>query len=390
MNPNPTYFISGRTSGFQQWKEKLSPDKEIHKLLVHRDDQLDIYLEQIRFKEGQFPSRFHMVLESRFAGATIDLSPYDCHLQAIVDSKRFILAPTPETTLIIKAADGNTQVNVQDDVDIPLIIQIGSGNSSVKTGSGITEVFTGTGDFHIEVGKGLAFIKSDSANCRITGHILIDNPHASGTYARSQPGDERFAAPLEPPFDTLANSTFEVAGSDTFKQAVDNHLIFLRHTHCGQQLLAELARRSGIKITETEGVTQFEVHVTDPTDEDHHLQRNSQGQWVAGWPAEGGNLALNLTRSDSDNLPLLDFYRCLCEAYNAFNGTTMPDSIATETYDLRLIQVARANLQAIGLAAGISYDFDNDPSTPPTETNPSQFTENGLRLELGLQPRHYY
>ncbi|BBH45021.1 M91 family zinc metallopeptidase [Pseudomonas sp. KU43P] len=390
MNPKPTYFISGRTSGFRQWRETLTQGKTVHKMLVHRDDQLDIYLEQIWLEAGRGPSRFHMVVESRFAGTTIDISTRDCHLAASVDGKPFILAPTPEQTLILKAPDGNTKIRVHDDVETPVIIQIGNGNSSIKTGSGVTEVFSGAGDMRIEAGKGLAFIKSDSANCHITGHVLIDNPHGSGTYARSQPGDERFAGPLSPPYDTLANATFTVEGSDTFKQAVDNHLVFLRHTHCGHQLLAELAKRAWITIRETNRATRFEVQITDPSDEGHHLQQNPQLAWESGWPAEGGYLEFNLTRSDSDNLPLLDFYRCLCEAYNAFSGTTMPGSMTTETYDYRQLEVSRAKLQAIGLAAGIFYDFDKNPETPPTDTNPPQFTENGLRLELGLQPRRHY
>ncbi|PRW83117.1 type I secretion protein, partial [Pseudomonas fragi] len=36
------------------------------------------------------------------------------------------------------------------------------------------------------------------------------------------------------------------------------------------------------------------------------------------------------------------------------------------------------------------FDFDNDPSTPPTNTNPAWATENGLADELGTSLRERY
>ncbi|MBZ3662276.1 M91 family zinc metallopeptidase [Pseudomonas monteilii] len=390
MNPKPTYFISGRTSGYTQRKNTATPDKTLHHLIEYSDDQQEIYLEQVLLDGNRIPARHHMVIESRTAGANIEISTYDCHLRAVVNGKRFILAPTPHQTLILKTKDGGTKISVADDVQIPLIILAGAGRNTIKTGGGVTEVFTESNTIDITVGTGLTFINSASADLILTGHVLIGNPHGSGLYARGKPGDERFQAPLAAPLDSLASATFEIKGSISFTQAVNNHLTFLRHTACGQRLLTQLARRSWIRISETRTATRFEVHVSDPTENDHYLQQNERMQWVSGWPAEGGDLALNLARSDSENLPLLDFYRCLCEAYNAFKGTTVPGSQTIETFDYREVQVNAAQLQAIGLETGVFYDFDNDPATPPTDTNPSPFTENALRLELGLPPRLYY
>ncbi|WP_438281353.1 M91 family zinc metallopeptidase [Pseudomonas alabamensis] len=390
MNPNPTYFISGRTSGYAQWKETFSAEQTLHRLLEYRDDKLDIYLEQVWNKDGQTPTRHHMVLESKTPGAIIDVTSYDCHLLAVINGRRFVLAPTPAQTLIINTVDGPTRINVADEVNTPVLIQTENGSSSIKTGGGITEVFTGKGDIDITVGQGLAFILSASDTCRIQGNVLIDNPHGSGVYARQRPGDARFEAPLAPSLATLAQHTFHIKGDARFVQTVENHLTFLRHTRCGQQLLTQLAKRSWIQVSETPHATRFDVSVSDPSEEDHHLQQDAQGQWTAGWPAEGGYLALNLTRSDSDNLPLLDFYRCLCEAYNAFTGTTIPGLATVDTYDYRAVEVAKAHLQAIGLETDVFYDFDQNPATAPTDTNPSPFTENALRVELGLPRRRYY
>ncbi|MCF4989048.1 hypothetical protein GIW60_06450, partial [Pseudomonas gessardii] len=46
--------------------------------------------------------------------------------------------------------------------------------------------------------------------------------------------------------------------------------------------------------------------------------------------------------------------------------------------------------QAVGLQTNESFDFDRDPSTPPTFTNPKPFTENGLREEMGEPLRTAY
>ncbi|WP_336333068.1 M91 family zinc metallopeptidase [Pseudomonas putida] len=390
MHPNPIYFISGRTSGFQQWADTSTEGKAVHRFYEYRDDKVDVLLEQVWFDQGQTPGKHHMVIQSHASAIDIDISTYDCHLKAKVGNKTFILAPTPRQTLIIRTANGEANIRVAEEVETPMIIQTSDGNARIATGGGITEVFTGSGDAQINVGQGLTFINSDSSSSRIEGHILVDDPHESVVYARNQADDARFEQPLAAPLDTLANSTFDIQGSDTFKQAVHNHLAFLRHTHCGQQLLTELAKRSWIRITDTQRATHFDVYISDPTDSNHYLRRNSQLDWVPGWPAEGGDLAFNLTRSDSDNLPLLDFYRCLCEAYSAFNGTTVPGSTVIRTIDRREIQVDNAHLQAIGLPSGLLYDFDKNPDKAATDTNPPPFNENALRMELELPVRTYY
>ncbi|QHG66346.1 M91 family zinc metallopeptidase [Pseudomonas putida] len=390
MHPNPIYFISGRSSGFQQFIDPATEDKDIHKFYEYRDEKLDILLEQVWFEQGQIPGKHHMVIESHEPGIDIEITTYDCHLMAQVGTKLFVLAPTRRQTLIIRTADGSGSIKVAKDVKTPVIIQAGNGNKRIDTGGGITQVFSGTGDTQINVGQGLTFIKGAEQRSRITGHILVDDPHDSVIYARNQPGDARFEQPLDAPLDTLGSDTFRVLGSDTFKEAVQNHLKFLRHTRCGQRLLEELTKRSWIKIIESQKITHFDVYISDPTDSDHHLSKNSSLEWVSGFPAEGGELWFNLTHSDSDNLPLFDFYRCLCEAYNAFNGTTVPGTTQIKTIDRRQITVARAQLQAIGLPTGLFFDFDENAQTPPTDTNPSPFNENALREELGLSGRAYY
>ena len=45
----------------------------------------------------------------------------------------------------------------------------------------------------------------------------------------------------------------------------------------------------------------------------------------------------------------------------------------------------------MGLPCGVEpFDFDKDPATPPTTTNPKPYSENGMREELGLPLRKTY
>ncbi|CAM2805085.1 Effector protein [Pseudomonas gessardii] len=55
------------------------------------------------------------------------------------------------------------------------------------------------------------------------------------------------------------------------------------------------------------------------------------------------------------------------------------------------LRVKNAEYQAVGLPTKTRpFDFDNDPSTPPTTTNTSPFTENALREEMGIPLRDRY
>ena len=63
-------------------------------------------------------------------------------------------------------------------------------------------------------------------------------------------------------------------------------------------------------------------------------------------------------------------------------------SEASADGDRARIQLSNEELQTLGLPTSAEpFDFDNDPDTVPTTTNPEPFSENGLRKELGLLPR---
>ncbi|MNN09483.1 hypothetical protein D3C81_1223650 [compost metagenome] len=112
MHPNPVYFISGRTSGFEQWPGTSVDGRAVHRFYEYRDTKVDVLLEQLWFDEGQIPGRHHMVIDSLAPAVDIDISAYDCHLMAKVGNKTFVLAPTRRQTLIIRTAKGEANVQV--------------------------------------------------------------------------------------------------------------------------------------------------------------------------------------------------------------------------------------------------------------------------------------
>lgn len=60
--------------------------------------------------------------------------------------------------------------------------------------------------------------------------------------------------------------------------------------------------------------------------------------------------------------------------------------------DLRLLltsPMGQKRLSTLVSRSAAPFDFDADPTTSPTTTNPEAFSENGLRKELGLSPPPY-
>lgn len=96
--------------------------------------------------------------------------------------------------------------------------------------------------------------------------------------------------------------------------------------------------------------------------------------------------------------PLLALYHEMTHAYNGATGTFIPGerSIigadgAPLIIDGEPVIVKNAEYQAVGLPSnGTPFDFDNNPKTAPTTTNPTPFTENAIREEMGLPLRDRY
>lgn len=109
-------------------------------------------------------------------------------------------------------------------------------------------------------------------------------------------------------------------------------------------------------------------------------------------PSYGGKIWYNTTDVRPGTPSLINLFHELCHAYNHVSGPLLRGSSLDGIDGLKpRAEVDNSELQAVGLPTGAApFDFDRDPSTPPTTTNPPAFSENGLRRELGLPPRKQY
>lgn len=86
--------------------------------------------------------------------------------------------------------------------------------------------------------------------------------------------------------------------------------------------------------------------------------------------------------------PISVLYHEMAHAYNEVTGSVFKGK--TKINDGPKGLEDNIERQAVGLWTNESFDFDGDPSTPPTFTNPKPFTENGLHEEMGEPLRKAY
>lgn len=114
---------------------------------------------------------------------------------------------------------------------------------------------------------------------------------------------------------------------------------------------------------------------------------------VAGAAADQGMIFYYPSESNrkTNASPIAQLYHEMAHAWNGANGTFLSGSSDPLPELPERPGPENSELQAIGLPTNAPpFDFDNDPSTPPTSTNPAPFTENALNLEMGKPPRTGY
>lgn len=319
-------------------------------------------------------------------------------------------------------------------------IETGEGNDVVNAiGSGVMTVYTGKGDDFVRGGAGRCYIETGEGNDIAIGgeqHSIISGGDGDDLLYAGQGsnalysglGDNAFAGlkpndkahSIEPvttvsegvlvPANTqndatsfidnqvskidaqsLASSGLVIQGAPAFVERVTDDLKMLLGSTYGQQLLAALSKsihasQKPITIVELKridnGMYQPALLMASP-----YIAGGS-----AGWGAFGGTVYYNPAHQKDESVPLASLYHELCHAYNYVTGTifsgTGPDP---QQPHMPPAQADNAELQVVGLPASVEpFDFDNDPLTPPTRTNPVAFTENGIREELGLPSRKSY
>ena len=345
---------------------------------------------------------------------------------------------------ITSAGSGNTRIDAgtgDDHVDLSQSsgrndVFGNSGNDGIVGGSGADVLYGGDGDDVIDGGDGTNYLEGGEGNDEFDaseGKNMVsggkgDDSVVSGSsqgnnvylgagddtvdgvtgsdkvYAESAVDQVNFAAGqtdngqvvVNVEVDASLGSSITIEGSDTFRQRVEADLEFLRNSPVGQKMLAaidsadpelknpdsdhtvvirELAREeNGYASPAADGVTWGDVQISN------------------GAPGRGTQTFMNYNpyfHMDEFPAPIVVLQHELAHDYNFATGTMQPGTYRGTGPDNG--RVPNSERQAVGLETSApAYDFDGDPSTPPTTSNPVYLTENGMRAELGLPSRDSY
>ncbi|NWA82181.1 hemolysin [Pseudomonas sp. D2002] len=192
---------------------------------------------------------------------------------------------------------------------------------------------------------------------------------------------------------------FSIQGTPDDKQRIEDDFELLRSSPIGQQMLAEMdtaARRNGAPVqVKRSDRSQFDYDRNKPspppnqkvpeTPDEYHIHNGTRGRSATDSIIGYGTAnSLNPARHGS---PIVGFYHEMAHAYNAVTGSFLPGTTKEHT----TVDTPNYERQAVGLPTGAQpFDFDNDPRTPPTSTNPTPFTENAIREEMGHTRRESY
>lgn len=264
--------------------------------------------------------------------------------------------------------------------------------------SGHTVMNGGLGDDLLQ-GKSLATFYAGAGNDKIESNHRFDS-----IYAKPSDSVQKHPDNIVNPINYLHVGAIgiKVEGSPEFKQRVQDDLKMLRSSPTGQKMLQFLDSKAAVngvplKIFEVEsrdnsyyyGHNPSEMKLTEEGRESEYAETSDFGfiqNEKSGTPDRGGELGYNRSYiSFKPNLimgPHNFLYHELSHAWNGMNGTRQPDYNFVES---------NVELQAVGLPTNKpDFDYDNDPKTPFTNTNPAPFNENALRKEMREPMRESY
>ena len=354
----------------------------------------------------------HTTLLTGEGDDTIKITSGICNLDAGSGDDSVHISSTATTTRIY-AGEGDDRVQAGSGLGF---IDGGPGHDVMTGGSGHNILSGGDGNDVINAGTGTHVIYPGRGHDLVSGLKPLDTVYSqadttmvAATHAQRRewmleklntlppPSVEQIMAVLMPDDPNAVNHT-PVAASDAgkvgvliegtpeFVTRVEADLALLRLSPNGQKLLQALdvAAQRGGKAVRVEYFEMANASFT-PSSVEPTLVNGQPGT-----PAYGGVVKYNPNFSPSGLLPIIGLYHELCHAYNAVTGTAVPGETA-ETQGSKTVQTRNTERQAVGLPIAMEpFDFDFDPDTPPTTTNPEAFTENGIRKEFGLPVRSTY
>ena len=282
----------------------------------------------------------------------------------------------------------------------------GNGNDQLYAGNGHTVLHGGAGNDRL-VGHDRSTFYTGSGRDRVIANRPGDRIHGKSGDAINHLNGSVFNAVSA---NAQPSTGFAIKGSAAFVQRVEDDLALLRSSPAGQQMLAEMnaiAQRNGAPVTLVEDLLDTGSGYAYGSLELKALQQYERppvvgddpkwGFMVNGVPGSRADRAeITYNRSALDVLagvtysPITTLYHEMVHAWNAANGTALAGS-TTEALHGETHDVPNNERQAVGLSTSAEpFDFDNDPATPKTTTNPAPFTENALNEEMGNPLRLQY
>lgn len=196
---------------------------------------------------------------------------------------------------------------------------------------------------------------------------------------------------VEALYSDVGREALRVTGSKDYIQRVEDDLELLKSSPVGRQMLRELDaafRRNTVPSIdkkwvelireETKNLREVQRLKINNLDEDNGKFFNRE-------------IGYNPSFVDSSHLtfPISILYHEMAHAYNRVNKSELKGQ--TRVNDGATGLEENIERQAVGLWTDAKpFDFDKDPSTPPTSTNPKPFTENSLHEEMGEPLRTAY
>lgn len=282
----------------------------------------------------------------------------------------------------------------------------GSGDDHLYAGNGHTVLSGGAGDdvmvghdrSTFYTGAGRDSIRRNGLGDLVYGkHSDLINPSRGSVFCAVTPKD-------------VGSQAFAVRGSVEFKQRVEDDLELLRSSPQGQAMLAHMdamARSNGAPVTLIEDIHDEGSHYLFGSQELKQLFNNERApvigddpRWgfmkdgLAGSRADRAVIAYNRAQIAELNgvaySPIVSLYHEMAHAWNGANGTFIP-GFTLEFPRGRSAVIPNSERQAVGLEnTGRPFDFDGDPLTEPTTSNPKPLTENTLNEEMGVPLRMTY
>jgi Ca2+-binding RTX toxin-like protein len=299
--------------------------------------------------------------------------------------------------------DGGSGDDVIHGGDGANVIYGGRGNDEIHAGSGFNYIDGGRGDDVIHGAGGQNIISAGGGSDQVNlagGENTVYAGDGDSTVNGAGSGDTVYAkasdlinsvgaaAPtvVNVEIDPDLGRSVEITGSDAFRERMEAEMDFLRASPGGQQMLAELdaAAEKGNVVTIRELANEQNGYA--------QTMGRANAEIRNGQAGTGSDVLVSYNPSfhmDAFPAPNVVLFHELSHAYNGVTGTFQPGTYVGEGPDSG--RVPNAERQAVGLETSApAFDFDGDPSTPPTTHNPIELTENGIRREMGLPDRPSY